>query len=560
MLDLHDLPDTALMKLPLQVQAMIERLQQRIAQQGEELAHQQQQLGDKTLELSRKEREIAWRDARLEKIQFELARLKRWQFGAKSEAMNAEQRALFAETMLEDEADLKARLAKLQGQIKPMPPAPKPPARKPRRQALPEHLPREEHHHEPSDTHCPNDGCGRPMQRVGEDVSEKLDIVPAQFFVHRHIYGKWACRCCQTLTQEPAEPDVIDGGIPASGLVAHTLISRFVDHLPYYRQEDINARAGVHTPRSSLTAWSGAGGAALEPLRDVLKDFVLSAAVLHADETPIPLLDPGAGKTKKAYVWAYARGEFDPHPGVVYEFCPGRGGQYPLAFLGGSRPGRPHADPPWSGTLVTDQYAGYAPVLDPGLHPGRGSAGCGAHARRKFEELAPRHAAGAILSPVAQEALQRWAQIYHLERQFSTWSAEQRLEGRQRLSRPLWEEMRVWLELELRHVGGQAIRGAINYSLNHWAALTRHLDDGNVPIDNNLIERQIKPWKLGAKNWLFVGSELAGERAAIVMSLVQTAKLNKIDPWSYLRDVLARINSHPANRLEELLPHLWQPR
>jgi transposase len=305
MLDLHDLPDTALMKLPLQVQAMIERLQQRIAQQGEELAHQQQQLGDKTLELSRKEREIAWRDARLEKIQFELARLKRWQFGAKSEAMNAEQRALFAETMLEDEADLKARLAKLQGQIKPVPPAPKPPASKPRRQALPEHLRREEHRHEPSDTHCPNDGCGRPMQRVGEDVSEKLDIVPAQFFVHRHIYGKWACRCCQTLTQEPAEPDVIDGGIPASGLVAHTLISRFVDHLPYYRQEDINARAGVHTPRSSLTAWSGAGGAALEPLREVLKDFVLSAAVLHADETPIPLLDPGAGKTKKAYVWAY---------------------------------------------------------------------------------------------------------------------------------------------------------------------------------------------------------------------------------------------------------------
>ena len=226
---------------------------------------------------------------------------------------------------------------------------------------LPAHLERVEHRHEPADTACPSAGCGQPMQRVGEDVSEKLDIIPAQFFVHRHIYGKWACRCCQQLVQEPAEPDVVDGGIPASGLVAHTLISRFADHLPYYRQEDINARLGVHTPRSTLAAWSGAGGAALEPLYEALKRFVLSTDVLHADETPIPLLDPGRGKTKKAYIWAYARSKHDGPPGVIYEFCNGRGAQFPLAFLGGQPP--PYAEPAWRGTLVCDQFSGYDPVL-----------------------------------------------------------------------------------------------------------------------------------------------------------------------------------------------------
>jgi transposase len=204
---------------------------------------------------------------------------------------------------------------------------------------------------------------------VGEDISEKLDIIPAQFFVHRHIYGKWACRCCQQLVQEPAEPDVVDGGIPASGLVAHTLISRFVDHLPYYRQEAVNARAGVHTPRSTLATWSGAGGAALQPVYDAHKCFVLDTGALHADETPVALLDPGRGKTKKAYVWAYARSVLDGPPGVIYEFCAGRGAQYPLAFLGGRPP--PYAEPAWRGTLVCDQYAGYGPVLDPLVHPGR---------------------------------------------------------------------------------------------------------------------------------------------------------------------------------------------
>ena len=499
-------------------------------------------------------REIAWRDVKLEKINFELARLKRWKFGAKTEAMTAQQRTLFQDTLVEDEASLQAQLVALQAAMPELPKPPKAAPRQPRRQALPEHLRRVEHRHEPENTICATPGCGQPMQRIGEDVSEKLDIVPAEFFVHRHIYGKWACRCCQSLQQVPAEPDVVDGGIPASGLVAHTLINRFADHLPYYRQEQINARAGVHTPRSTLAAWAGAGGAALEPLYDAHRRFILSCAVLHADETPVPLLDPGTGKTKKAYVWAYARSWHDAHPGVIYEFCLGRGAQYPIAFLGGKA--APYAEPPWNGTLLTDQLSLYDKLVDPRVYPHRRPAGCAAHARRKFEELS-RGDMGA--SQVALEAVRRFAQIYHVEGLAAELGPQQRHQVRQQLSKPLWDAMEVWLKLERSKVmPGGNIKDAIDYSLNAWKALTLHLDDGAVAIDNNHLERQIKPWKLGAKNWLFVGSELAGKRAAVVMSLVQSAKLNGLDPWAYLRDVLARIHSHPNNRIDELLPHRWR--
>jgi transposase len=530
-----------LTSLPAEVAALIERLQQQAQ------AHAQ--------ELTRRDREIAWAHVKIDKLNFEVARLRRWKFDARTEAMTASQRLLFADTMIEDEASLRAQLAEMQAGLPQVPKTPKAPRTKPRRQALPEHLERVEHRHEPEDTACPNTDCGRPMQRIGEDISEKLDIVPARFFVHRHIYGKWACRCCQQLRQEPAEPDVVDGGIPAAGLVAHTLISRFVDHLPYYRQEPINARSGVHTPRSTLATWGGAGGAALEPLYEWHRRFILGCRVLHADETPVPLLDPGAGKTKKAYVWAWARSHHDPHPGVVYEFCLGRGPQYPVAFLGGKGPPSPEA--PWRGTLITDQYAGYNGVLDAKLYPQRKSAACAAHARRRFEELSR---GGSSASAVAIEALRRWARIYHAEGAFTEMSHDDRRQARQRVSRPLWQELEVWLKLQRTQVlDGSKIAEAIDYCLNAWAALTLHLDDGEVAIDNNLIERQIKPWKLGAKNWLFAGSALAGQRAAVVMSLVQSAKLNGLDPWAYLRDVLARIHSHPNHRLDELLPHRWRP-
>lgn len=524
--------------LPADVAALIERLQQ--------------DLERKQTLIERQSRELAWRDAKLEKVTFELARLKRWKFGARSEAMSAQQRALFEEAMAEDEASLQAQLAALKASLPQTPDKPKAPPRKPRRQRLPEHLRRVEHRHEPESTAC---GCGAAMVRVGEDVSERLDIVPAEFFVHRHIYGKWACRCCQKLVQPSAVPEIVDGGIAASGFIAHTLISRFVDHLPYYRQETINARSGVHTPRSTLASLSGQGGAALEPLYEAHRGFVLQAPVLHADETPVAMLDPGSRKTKRAYVWAYARGELDAQRGVVFEFCLGRGSQYPTLFLGGGNgpPGR--EQPPWRGTLLTDQYSAYDSVVNERTCKGRIAAACLAHARRYFEELDKTGA-----SDVAREAIGRIARIYHCEGQFAAMDHEQRLAARKRITEPMWKELHVWLQLERRRVAdGGAIAKAIDYSLNCWKALTRHLKDGAVGLDNNFLERQIKPWQMGRKAWLFAGSELAGQRAAVVMSLVQSAKMNGHDPWQYLRDVLARLPTHLNSRIEELLPHRWQP-
>ncbi|CAN6484238.1 unnamed protein product [Victoria cruziana] len=308
-----------LKSLPTEVAALIERLQQQAAVDAQELA--------------RRGGELTLAQAKIDKLNFELARLRRWQFEAKTEAMTAAQRLLFAEALAEDEASLRAKLAELQRGLPEAPKTPKAPRAKPRRQALPAHLERVEHRHEPEDTHCPNADCRQPMLRIGGDVSEKLDIIPAKFFVHRHIYGKWACR------------------------------------------------------------------------------------VLHADETPVPLLDPGAGKTKKAYVWAWARSHHDPHPGVIYEFCLGRGSQYPLAFLGGNGP--PGREPAWQGTLITDQYGGYNAVLDAKRYPQRKSAACAAHARRRFEELSRGGSTGHSASAVATEAMQRWARIYRAERAFS---------------------------------------------------------------------------------------------------------------------------------------------
>ncbi len=492
---------------------------------------------------------IRFKNARLEKITFELARLKAWKFGARTERMNAEQRQLFEATVAEDEADLAAQLAALQGAAKTEGDAAgsRPEAKaQPRRKPLPDHLRRVDHHHEPEDTNCGNDGCGRPMTRVGEDVSERLDVIPAEFFVHRHIRGKWTCRCCAAqgdarLVQEPVDPQIVDKGVPTAGLVAHTMIGHFVDHLPYYRLEQVNARSGVVTPRSTLASWSGAGGAALTPLFDAHRDFILGAHVLHADETPVRLLDPGAGKTRKAYVWAYARGAFDPVPGVVYDFCISRAARHPVAFLG-----------KWSGTLVCDDYGAYDVVFK---REARIEAGCMAHARRRFDELLKSNA-----SAVATPALQRIAELYRIEREIATLAPDERLAVRRARSRPLWDALQSWMVVERRKVpDGGGAAAALDYSLNRWKVLGRFLEDGDVPIDNNHCENLIRPWAMGRKAWLFAGSELAGQRAAMVMSLVHSARLHGHDTWVYLKDVLERLPMHPNHRIDELLPHRWTP-
>jgi transposase len=522
-----------------ELSALIPQLLARLDEQAAHIDEQAAHIGAQDQRLGSAQQDILWRDAKIEKITFQLAQLRSWKFGAKSERMSAEQRELFAETLAADQASLEEQLAALQQTPGSTPEPDKlAPKRRPRREPLAEHLPRVDTRVEPENTTC---GCGQAMVRVGEDISERLDIVPAQFFVQRQIRGKWACKCCQLMVQEPAAPQVFENALPTPGLQAHTVISRFVDHLPYYRQEQINARAGVHTPRSTLSAWAGQTGAQLIPVFEAHKDFVLGSRVLHADETTVKLLDPGAGKTKTAYMWAYGRGVFDPYPGVVYDFCIGRGAQFPFKFLNG-----------WVGTLVRDGYVGYEKML---LLDDRFDAGCMAHARRKFDELTKFTA-----SPVAAQALQRIAWLYRIEADAKDLPCEQRLLMRQLRSQPLCDSLHTWLTLERRRVpDGSGIAGAIDYSLKRWAALTRFLLDGDVPIDNNHIENQMRPWGVGRKNWLFVGSELAGERAAMIMSLLQSAKLNKIEPWVYLKDVLTRLPTQLNSKIDELLPHLWKP-
>jgi len=490
---------------------------------------------------------IKWRDAKIESITFQLAKLKAWRFGAKTEAMNAEQREIFEETFAADHASLEAQLAALKGSTPDGTPGAGAPQdkqrRQPKREALPPHLPRVDQRIEPEDTNCPSAECRQPMVRVGEDISERLDIIPAQFFVQRQIRGKWACKCCQLLVQEPAAPQVFDNALPTPGLQAHIVVSRFVDHLPYYRLEQINARSGVHTPRSTLASWSGQTGAQLMPLYDAHREFILGSRIVHADETPISMLDPGSGKTKKAFMWAYARGVFDPEPGVVFDFCLGRGGKYPTEFLKG-----------WSGTLVVDAYGGYDGVLS---LEGRSTAYCFAHARRKYDELIKTTPSA---SPVAAEAIRRIAWLYRIEDEVQDLTSEERLRIRQARSKPLWENLHQWLQLERKRVAeGGAIAKALDYSLKRWDGFGRFLVDGNVPLDNNHCENRIRPWALGRRNWLFIGSQLAGERAAVVMSLLQSAKLNGHEPWAYLKDVLTRMPTQLNSRIEELLPHRWQP-
>jgi len=531
MLDVHALKPGDLDRLaPGEKDVLLLQMLSHIGQQSKALKVHQEQI-------EQQDKALKFKDAKIEKITFELQRLKRWQFGAHSERMTAEQRQLFEETLVEDRESLQAELDALLGkrQDKDDKDGSARERRTPCRQALPEHLRRVEHHHEPQDTTC---ACGSPLVRIGEDVSERLDVVPAEFFAHRHIRGKWACKCCQKLVQEPVDPQIIDGGIPTAALLAHVLVSRFVDHLPYYRIEKINARSGVHTPRSTLAAWSGRAGAALTPLYEALCKFALSCRVLHVDETPVSMLDPGAGKTKRAYVWGYARGVFDAQPCVVYEFCVGRGAKYPVEFLKG-----------WDGTMVCDDYKAYATVAKIGV---RTEAGCGAHARRRFEELD---------TPIGKEGVKRFERIYRIESAIAKLSSERRLEVRKALTRKRWDALHDWLELERSRVAdGGATARALDYSRKRWRALSRFLDDGDVAFDNNHLENQIRPWAVGRKGWLFAGSELAGQRAAMVMSLVQSAKLNGHDPWAYLRDVLERLPTHLNSCIDELLPHRWAPR
>jgi len=360
------------------------------------------------------------------------------------------------------------------------------------------------------------------------------------FTVERHIRGKSVCDGCETLTQAPMPAHILDKGIPTTGLLAQVLIAKYADHLPLYRQEQIFARAGVAIPRSTLAEWIGVCGVQVQPLVDALRDRLLSEAVLHADETPVPMLAPGKKKTHTAYIWAYASAPFSDLEAVVYDFAPGRAGRHAREFLGD-----------WKGQLVCDDYSGYKAGFNKGII----EIGCLAHARRKFVEL---HVAGK--SQIAGQAVEYIKQLYRVEHEARDLTAHERQQLRQDRSKPIAEALHEWMRAQrLRVPDGTKIANALDYSLKRWAALTRYLDDGAIPIDNNRVENLIRPWALGRSNWLFAGSLRSGRRAAAIMSLIQSAKLNGHEPYAYLKDVLARLPTQKASAIDELLPHNWKP-
>jgi transposase len=508
-------------------------------------ADQLRELVGRLLERSgRDAHEIGWRDAKIDKLTFEIAQLKRLQYGKKSEQLSTEQRALFDEALDGDIAAIEEQIAQLQASL---PPKTDEQRQTPKRAALPARLPRVDRHHEPDNTTC---ACGCALKRVGEDVSEKLDYTPGVFSVERHIRGKWACAHCKTLVQAPVPAAVIDKGLPTAGLLAQVLVAKHADHLPLYRQEAIFGRAGLAIPRSTLAAWVGQCGARLQPLAEALKTHLLQCRVLHADETPVAMLAPGKGRTHRSYLWAYATAAHEGLKAVVYDFTDSRSGEHARVFLGhGAERERDQA--PWAGHLVCDDFSGYKALFALGVT----EVGCMAHARRKFVEL---HLSGK--SAIAATAIELIAQLYGVEREIKALPLDAQLEHRQRRSAPIADALHGWLTAQRANAtDGTGTAKAIDYSLNRWAALVRYLDDARLPIDNNHDEQQIRPWATGRKNWLFAGTLAAGQRAAAIVSLIQSAKLNGHDPYAYLKDVLERLPTQRASQIDALLPHRWAP-
>ncbi len=472
------------------------------------------------------QQELVYLRTWIERLKLELARLRRMQFGRSSEQLSAriEQLELIVE---EFEASAAQKTMA----------APRTAARKPVRKPLPAHLPRETVVHAP-DVTCPD--CDTTMQRLGEDVSEMLEYVPARFKVIRQVRPKLSCGCCQRIVQLPAPVRPIDRGLPGPGLLAHVAVSKFADSLPLYRQVQIYAREGVELERSTLADWLGGVARLTQPLVDALGRYVLGANKLHADDTPVPVLEPGRGVTKTGRLWTYVR---DDRPAgstdaaaVWFQYSPDRKGERPATHLKN-----------FAGILQADGYAGFDQLY------ARGDiveAACWAHVRRKFYDI---HVAND--SPIAAEALTRIGALYAIEAELRGRPPEYRQATRQARAGPLLDDLQQWLQSTLTMVSKKSeLAVAIRYALARWTALTRYRDDGGIEIDNNAAERSLRAVALGRKNYLFAGSDAGGERAAAFYSLIGTAKLNGLDPEAYLRTVLERIAEHPINRLDELLP------
>jgi transposase len=469
-------------------------------------------------------------DNEIETLKLLILKLQRMQFGRSSErlAEHIDQLELRLEELETNRAS-KPGSPTLDAMVVPL---------KPARRPLPAGLPRETETLQPKASACPD--CGGKLARLGDDVSETLELVPARFKVMRTVRPKLSCTRCDRIIQEPAPHRPIARGMAGPDLLAHVVVSKYADHLPLYRQSEIYERQGVELDRSTLADWVGGVTRTLEPLVDAIEDYVLRATKLHADDIPVPVLAPGNGKTKTGRLWTYVRDDrpsgSKEAPAVWFAYSPDRKGEHPEKHLATFR-----------GTLQADAFPGYNRLYQQG---GIVEAACWAHVRRKFYDLFEAHA-----SPIAKEALDRIAALYAIEKEIRGRPPDERQEIRTARARPLLDSLNAWFKESLSKLSKKSeVTLAIHYALGRWTQLLRYVHDGRLEIDNNAAERALRAVALGRKNYLFAGSDTGGERAAAMYSLLGSAKLNGLDPAAYLSYVLARIADHPINRIEDLLP------
>jgi len=493
----------------------------------------------------------------IEKLKAQIARLKREKFGASSEKIERalEQLELALEEAEAARAEAIAAAPASPAQDEPAADEVKP-ERKKRRQ-LPPELPRRDVVHAPAGI-CKACG-GDELRKVGETVTEVLSYVPARFEVIRHVRPACSCRKCETMVQAPMPELPIPRGMVDASFLAHMIVAKFCDHIPLYRQAEIDARAGVEIDRSQRAEWLGHMAWLLSPLVELVAAHVMASRVIHADDTPVDVLAPGNGKTKTGRLWVYLRDE-RPHAGttppvVLYRYTPDRKGEHCRAELAN-----------FTGWLHADGYAGFARLYEIAgmkasdaalVHgpPRMAEVGCWSHVRRGFFDEWSEHK-----SAIAKEALDRIGALFDIERPIAGSPPDIRVAVRQRTAKPKIDELAIWLDDQLAKIPGKSdLAKAIRYARWRWHALTRYLDDGRLEISNNAAENKIRPAALGRKNWLFCGSDAGGIRAAAFYTLIGTARMNGIEPEAWLTDVIARIGAHPINRLAELLPWNCQP-